>query len=478
MNCYLQMLTILLEGVIVPRAAVRCMFPNERTARDNILRGIREKHIKEIRFETKHGKHERTVNALILTPDGLSYLYQNFFFFFHDTDKSLSPYLDETTPFGSEGMNTRIKRTLAEYAYAAVITMAAGATAHFPLTDRHEDYLHFLKPEITELADSGEAEDDDVFFDEESVTEADDETERSETGRHSYRELLRVIASSRDKSGGRRETGQNLNDYPYTPESPEYMEYIPRPALKHAIQFIYRHDGLPYESRDYDRCRNKGILQSHVRSVLLFTNLECGFRWIRKFTEVDMAVYRSWRRALREHGSREAARNGECGAVFVDNPRHFSLLYNDAPGVRVPRYSKSGAPRKDWFGIGDPFDHFYAVPTNLHGVAMLRRIMLNGDAKLQRDISVVLSAMGFTPSSFGANGIFPFVRVLDSEAQITVQYAICTDLDIITIRKVEDYVAKRRILRGVICEEWQVPYLEAAFMKCRDYIDIFPIPEM
>lgn len=190
-----------------------------------------------------------------------------------------------------------------------------------------------------------------------------------------------------------------------------------------------------------------------------------------------MGVYRHWQRALNKELRGEVMSNKECGAVFVDNPRHFSQIYNDSVGVRLPKLYKNGARRTSWFGIGDPFAHFYAVPTTVQGAAMLRRIMLNGDAKLKQDVLEKISDLDFEPSNYAANEIFPFVRIIDREPDIKIPYAVCTDLDIMTIRKVEDYVEKRKVVRGVLCEDWQVLYLEAAFEKNMEYIDIYPIED-
>lgn len=480
MNSYVQMLAVLLEGVVVPRTALRCIFSNERTARYNILRGLRERHIKEIRFETvKHNNYQRIINALILTPEGLSYLYQNFFSFFHDSDKTLAPYLADTTPFGKEGMNARTKRTITEYGYLGVTLLAAGATMHFPLTDRHEDFTHFLNSDIVELMESEELYDDELFEDDVATGESVeyDDGVKPEDNKHSYRDLLRVIEKRKEKEGMGRDAGQNINEYSFTPDSAEYIEYVPRPTMKHAIQYIYKKGGIEYSARDYDRCQNRGVLQSHFRSVLLFTNLECGFRWIKKFTEVDITIYRQWQRALKKELRAEVISNKECGAVFVDNPRHFSQVYNDGPKVRLAKFYKNGSPRPDWFGIGDPFAHFYAVPTTVHGAAMLKRIMLNGDAKLKEEALERIFDLDFEPSNRAANELFPVVRIIDREADITIPYAICTDLDIMMIRKIDDYVEKREVVRGVLCEDWQVPYLEAAFKKNKEYIDIYPIDD-
>lgn len=479
MNFYIQMLVVLLEGGIVPCAALRNIFPSERTVRNNIIKGLKNKHIKEIRFETEHNDYQRTVNALMLTPVGLSYLYQNLFSFFHDENGLLLPYLAETSPFGSEGANGKERRTIAEYGYMGVSVMAAGATMHFPLMDKRVHFEDLLKPDYLISDGEDEQESDDIFFDDENIEDdvECEKEEKQEGKKHSYRDLLRIISSNKEIDGIDRDARQNINEYPFTPLDDEYIEYIPRPALRYAIQMIYSHNGIEYVVKDYDRCRNKGVLQSHFRSVLLFTNLECGFRWIKKFTEVDITIYRQWQRALKKELRAEVISNKECGAVFVDNPRHFSQVYNDGPKVRLAKFYKNGAPRPDWFGIGDPFAHFYAVPTTVQGVAMLKCIMLNGDAKLKEEVLKRICDLDFEPSNRAANEIFPVVRIIDREADITIPYAICTDLDIMMIRKIDDYVEKREVVRGVICEDWQVPYLEAAFKKNNEYIDIYPIDD-
>lgn len=441
MKLYDQMLLIIFEGIVVPITSLRCLFTSDSTMYKYIDRAFMDRHVKEQNFEFQSKNNERTIKCLVLTNTGLKYLHTNCRYYFHGAEKEL---IENSTPYGEENTNTAQKSNYANTAYAATVSLAAGAKCSYPLTDRYDGM--------------------DIFFQNSFIkTKREkkiDSSEGSTEDRLSYKVLQRKIAYN-EKKRRQGEERQNLNGYPFSEHDDTFIAYLGRRSLKSAAQIIYAND---YNVHDFDRCRNSGLLQSHYRSVLLFTNFACGFRWQDSFISADIALYQNWRRALSDEFRISSIPNKECAALIVDNPRHFGSIYHDAAKVRRGQFTSSGAKRLNFDVIGKGFEHFYAVPTVPRGAAMLNRLMLANDKDEKAEIIKKLKLKhGFIENEKGNTELYPVAKLIHNGEAI--QYALCTDLDIKTLQRIEKDMADGKAVRGVVCEKWQIPYIKTVLGK-------------
>lgn len=443
MELYTKMLLLLFEGVIVPKSALRGVFPSDITRTVYIERANARHHIKEIAFEKQTAIHSRKIKALTLTSEGLKFLYNKIPGYFQGVSADV---VSQVTKFGDDKMNETRNMAYMKKGMVAVFSMTAGAKCSFPLTAMQKEALDLLTP-----------------VEDERIKQEIKKEKRSENEANKINFVkLQSMMAHNQKARIKELEYQDLNGYMRSAADSSYILYISPITLRREMSRIY---GKEFRAKDYDRCRNIGMLQSHNRSVLMFANFSVGMFWSQKYVSQDISIYQNWQHRLKGEYKDRSIKNGKCGALLIDNPKHLESLYHDKQHKR--RKGKSSAARNSRTAntepeyLGAAFTKFYAVPTTIEGAYMLNRIMLSDNSAEREQLQAIVEKYNFEISAAGNTELFPLRKTIDNNS---IPCALLTDMDIRKMQKIENEIKRKGSGNvGVICEAWQLKYLDAIF---------------
>ena len=195
-------------------------------------------------------------------------------------------------------------------------------------------------------------------------------------------------------------------------------------------------------SRDFSSGKYAGVIDSHFKSLMLFTAPSFTMSWSDWNMRDELTAYGLWARRNRIPDQYQRDRNGSTAALIVDNAREFA-------------YHFLGCQRKTGEAFGGKFRHLYIIPNDRTGVAFLRWIMLMDEQSMQEQLyRDAVSCLGFKPNRDQFSGeVFP----LRSAAGTQSAAGFILDGKRIQIW----YNAATRNPRErfeIICWEWQQDY--------------------
>ena len=195
-------------------------------------------------------------------------------------------------------------------------------------------------------------------------------------------------------------------------------------------------------SRDFSSGKYAGVIDSHFKSLMLFTAPSFTMSWSDWNTRDELTAYGLWARRNRIPDQYQRDRNGATAALIVDNAREFAYHFH-------------GCQRKTGEAFGGKFRHLYIIPNDKTGVAFLRWIMLMDERSMQEQLNRdAVTYLGFVPSKDQFSGeVFP----LHSAAGAQSAAGFILDGKKIQIW----YNAATRNPRErfeIICWEWQQDY--------------------
>lgn len=201
-------------------------------------------------------------------------------------------------------------------------------------------------------------------------------------------------------------------------------------------------------SRDYLAGRYSGVIDSHLKSILIYAAPMFGMKWSKWIVEKERNAYRLWKTSHGVAGTHNSeAVKSDCAALIVDNPNQFSNLYRDVDKVQM------GSEEI----FGGPFKSFYILPLNMNGAKHLRWILMNNDDTMNAAITNDAIESGSYVRNDRANpGLFPLLNAYDQRTALGFQ------LDAKQMMKIERVALSiPSETFEVLCYDWQVPYFKS-----------------
>ena len=199
--------------------------------------------------------------------------------------------------------------------------------------------------------------------------------------------------------------------------------------------------------QDYMSGRYSGIVDSKKKSVLLYTAPPAGgLSWTKWRVDKEELCYRIWVKLHQQENLTEIRRSGSCAALIVDNPKTFYRLY----------YNTDKTPSSKSLTFGDPFAHFYILPSTPEGAHQLHWLMTTNDEDVNRQlISKAVKSGRFSQNLQFFVGLFPLIN------QYKDYTALGFHLDAKVIHTIEQKARENSDKNYcILCFAWQAEYYE------------------
>ena len=279
--------------------------------------------------------------------------------------------------------------------------------------------------------------DDGIGSDGVSITDIETGSEQSMLPRKTQAEIIEEIIRNKN------EPEQNLNGVIFNRGSE--LIFTNSYEMKRLISST-RVDTTAYMSG-----RFTGVVESPLKSVLMYEGRRTGIGWSKWQTEYDLKPYRLFSIGKSHYRNFKADR--QLGAMLVKNAKMFSDLMHDKAGKR-----KTG----ERFAEG--FSSFIIFPIDYIGTVQFSAYMSTDMKEYHAGMieSAVLS--GFYQRN---SGMYPTVFPLKSNSGIPT--TVGTFIDAIKIQKILSILEASPFQFGVICYEWQCDYYRRVFPETVEY---------
>ena len=200
-------------------------------------------------------------------------------------------------------------------------------------------------------------------------------------------------------------------------------------------------------SRDYLAGRYSGIIDSHFKSVILFTAPMFGMRWQKWQTDKEMSAYNMWLKTNSTFDINKLSEVGRCAALIVDNAKQFKNLYQNI----------DNAKREAEVSFGGTYNHFYILPLTNDGARHLRWLMHTNDHEINEGaVKDAIESGAFYRNDKGRSRLFPLLDEEDNQTALGFQ------LDAKKIMAIEQSARSTPSdAFTVLCFKWQEPYYAA-----------------
>ena len=402
----------------------------DRRKRDRFLqKAKKQKHIREKEIFIRKGNVKRSETVYTISrkgmyalgrPDGSSWWSQ-----------LIPEFGDSFQLFNSqeerqEGFSRLSKKT-------DVVVMADRAGAYIPL-DTYVRVSARVKDE-SDLPDQTASPRDDITW---------PEFLRSNMSRESYEKHSYLVMNNQDE------------------RQPSFAVFHSAMEMKYTIVSSTTH--INFE--DIQRGRYTGIIDSHFKSLMLFSAPLFGMSWSAWIKSPETNAYSLWLKTKAVPTPAQQRKSGSTAALFVKNAGQFANLYHDI-------YNAQGSiDEKNNFG-GD-FEHFYIVPVSNEGVIQLKQLLFNSEPELLANITEsAVTSLGYLRSSDQPQRKKCFSLTTPDGDEVAVGFM----LDSKTMLQIEAAaLAEPGRNFGVLCYEWQLPYYEK-IMPSNVWYATYPNPK-
>ena len=377
---------------------------------DIIKQAIDNGHIIVKEITAKNKPYSRVEFYCVITEKGFRYLQQIEAF---PWMKEL-PYFDSLNVFGDKGISKRKYQRMGLIATAAVMSEAAGAVTYLPLF-------------TTSYFSEGEGQSSNHNNKVEAV---------QGTTLHLFPMLSEVTQNNSDLRFDR--LGLNLNDTSFL-SSPNFI-FTDSIRAKYMVA-EYRGKA---DINDYRRAEFTGILDTHFKSVLVYTAPSFGLRWREWSLYADRTVYTLWKQSHALADTKALYQDKDIGLIFIKNAKEFEDLYKDKCGMRS---------KGDYLGKG--FQKFYAVPITYTGARHLRWLMNTDDKDQEEKLKQIAVEKGqfkyLTASTIAEMQLFSLMKN-------GTRWTIGIYMDFVKVQSLMSYMEAKPGQYGIICFEWQKEY--------------------
>ena len=433
---------------------------NNNAMQSRILKAAKKQnHIRQLEKTNivKGRKKKNTYYAI--TPQGIRYLYQCAL---EDEKVSTKSRKKTSLPWLSyinieDTKKAKILTGINEWkgrqfqiSEAAVIAELAGAKLNQFIHDPYESVLDISCQELTEenirKANMKEVASLQGIAKKASLDERP-KTKENQTMQELVRgAILRwIVAESQDQE-------QEKNDYEnLVPESTDYIRFLHPRTVKYCS--ILSSGGDEGNASDASRGRFSGLVQSHFRSVLLYSLHTPNLNWPDSLALAEQATLQRWIMQLKPSFRDGSLMAGSCGAVLVQSPYRFDSLINDAGSMRTTKTP-----------LGNHFRHLFLIEVSKRGADNLRDIMLHTEEEhceaVLNEFEQDYAGIELHLNTGFHNELFPAYHVENGN---TFYLMVGDWIDI------KDLPELKRILQtnqtvgcDIICHPWQVDYYKTA----------------
>ena len=197
--------------------------------------------------------------------------------------------------------------------------------------------------------------------------------------------------------------------------------------------------------RDFQSGRYTGIIESHLKSVMMYSAPLYTMPWSRWLVNAEMNAYRMWGRTSSITDIRQQSKNLTMAAVIVNNARDFA-------------YHFLGQKRRRERGevFGGSFAHVYVIPNDHTGILFLNWLMLIEDDVIHEEMArMAIQSGNFEDNDFSSAAPFALRSCEDIET------AVLLTMDAKRIIPIKYYAeGNEKTEFRVICFDWQVDYLK------------------
>lgn len=381
---------------------------HDHTVRSHFVKkAVSQKHIRKVTVQERINNERKSMTLYCVTWKGIEYLARKDSGFhellFHQPNISIFSHLETKA-------RTRIKLA----AIANAVVMARSAGAEIPVNT-----FGSIQSE------SVEREDDDY----ELASEHD--SEETYSLRNFYRDYLDdesvlLIGTFQSDTSNRDE---------------DYIVFHERSVVKAMLA----QESERGDIKDFQSGRYTGIIESHLKSVMMFAAPLYTMPWSRWLVNAELNAYRMWGRTNSITDIRQQSRNLTMAAVIVNNARDFS-------------YHFLGGKRRKEKGevFGGSFAHVYVIPNDHTGIRFLNWLMLIEDDAIRTEMAEMAVRTGKFKENDSRSAAQFCLR--SSEG---IESAVLLTMDAKQIIPIQYYAEeKKEEAFKVICFDWQVEYLK------------------
>lgn len=238
----------------------------------------------------------------------------------------------------------------------------------------------------------------------------------------------------------------------YDSERPDYIRYVHPSSLKYLALLNYSSTDPILNKHDTDRGRYSGVLQSKIRTVLLYPSHNPNLAWTRKMVLLEFEADRKWKNKLKPEYKTSSIEESLCAAVLVQSAARFKNIWKDA--------NRSAKERDE---ASKRFAHLFIEELHGFGARNLNDIMLSRTADYkERETQNALEpdfgkSMGFTfeRNTGRYSEAFPLIGKRGGQ---DYYFAIGKWMDICQMWEVRKINDTDPVNLGIICEPWQLEY--------------------
>ena len=396
---YVRFLSLLMMNRVYDSKTITLEYDESSYAYDLKQKALKNNHIRKINIT----KRERTIHSVTLyalTREGFDYLIQ------HDSNIIQSLGMNEVENYLTVQPRSERKaeRQLKLARDTAALTLSAKAGAVIP----YSNYTVTLRE-----------------TDDESTTDTN----------YSIREYIRDVLTEEAFVG----MGLYENVLKESSDMIFYNSTYVKSKASDASNIA--------SSRDYLAGRYSGIIDSHLKSVILFTAPMFGMRWQKWQTDKEMSAYNMWLKTHSTFDINKLSEVGRCAALIVDNAKQFKNLYQNI----------DNAKRESEVSFGGTYNHFYILPLTNDGARHLRWLMHTNDHEINEGaVKDAIESGAFYRNDKGRSRLFPLLDEEDNQTALGFQ------LDAKKIMAIEQSaILTPSDTFTVLCFKWQEPYYEA-----------------
>ena len=400
---YFEVLKTIALLRVVDSKTLNLLFTSARVRTAFLKKALERNHVKESQIKERapsENYRRRSTRYYTITRSGLNFLADDPDDFF----SALKSFEGNIPIFDPNEYGQEKRKRLLSFKTAAVA--ARGAGAEIPLEA------------LTYISGTEKMPDDDLVPAEDTV-----QTLSKFYGRYLTPEFANQCTFLREL---------------HTEEDSQYMVFHSGQEVKQLVTTA----SVQGVSRDFSSGKYAGVVDSHFKSLMLFTAPSFTMSWSDWNMRDELTAYGLWARRNRMPDQYQRDRNGSTAALIVDNAREFAYHFH-------------GCQKKTGEAFGGKFRHLYIIPNEKIGVAFLRWIMLMDEQSMQEQLyRDAVTCLGFISNKNQFSGeVFP----LCSTAGMQSAAGFILDGKRIQIW----YNAATRNPRErfeIICWEWQQDY--------------------
>lgn len=249
----------------------------------------------------------------------------------------------------------------------------------------------------------------------------------------------------------------------YPSAEKDYIRYVHPTTIKYVALLNYRCGELT-DKHDTDRGRFSGLLQSRVRTLLLYPVHKPTLTWPGQLSKAEMMADKRWKEKLKPEFREKSERAGLCGALLIQSPARFKKIWKD-PIKALQSQTE----------LGFRFKHLFVEEIGRTSAANLRDIMLTETEEYkEREIAQALqenfgAALGtkFVKNEGFYSDMFPLKAMI---GETWFYFAVGKWIDIRQTERIISLMRKDTSFgAGMLCEKWQHEYYKIMIPEAITY---------